>query len=150
MDHVEGSIVIRAPIERVYAYLTDISRVAEWCSAVLDARWIDQTPKIAGSKAEMVVKIAGQSIPSSVMVLKADAPHYFSVRALTGVMGTYTWKLESTPEGTRLTRTIDWAVPRTSILGRELDVLVAERAQARTIDQDLNNIKAVLEPASGG
>ncbi len=96
------------------------------------------------SKAEVVVKIAGQLIPSELVVLKADPPYHFSARAITGVMGTYAWTLEPTPDGTLVTRTIDWAMPP-SILGHELDALYFERTQKRTVDQDLENVKTVIE-----
>ncbi len=145
MNYVEGSIVIGAPIAKVYAYLTDISRISDWCVSVVGARWVNQTAQLVGSRADLVVSIAGQPIPSVMVVLEADAPHYFSLRALTGVMGTYTWKLESTSEGTRVTRTIELAVPATSILRQELDALLFAHTQARTIDRDLDRIKAALE-----
>jgi len=92
----------------------------------------------------MVVKIAGQLIPSELVVLKADRPYHFSARALTGVRGTYSWTLETTPGGTLLTRTVDWALPP-SILGHEIDALYFERTQKRTVDQDLENVKTVIE-----
>ena len=144
MPHREASTVIRAPIERVYAYLCDLPRMPEWCAPVVEARWIRQTPQMVDSRALMVMRVAGEPIPSEIVVLKADPPRYLSARALSGVMGTYTWKLESAPEGTRVTRIIDWAIPPT-ILGREIDALWFERTQSRTIDQDLDNVKAVLE-----
>lgn len=144
MPHVKGSILIRAPIQEVYAYLSDLSRMADWCAPVVESRWTHPSPLGAGAKAEMVVKLAGQLIPSSMIVLKADPPRHFSARALTGLMGTYTWELEPTPEGTRVTRTLDWGVPP-SILGRELDALYFERIQSRTVDQDLENVKTALE-----
>lgn len=144
MPHVSGSVVIHGPIGKVYAYFSDLPRISDWCAPVVEARWLQQSPNIMDSKAEMIVKIAGQLIPSEVVVLKADPPHHFSVRAITGVMGTYTWTLEPAPRGTLVTRTIDWALPP-SILGYEIDALYFERTQKRTVDQDLENVKMVIE-----
>lgn len=62
MRHVEGSIVIRAGIEDVYAYLSDLTNLPLWCSPVLDARWVEQTPGTVGSRGEVVVGVAGQPI----------------------------------------------------------------------------------------
>ena len=87
MPHVKGAIPIHAPVEKVYAYLSDLPRMSDWCAPVVEARWLNRTPDIVDSTAEMVVKIAGQLIPSELVVLKADPPHHFSVRALTGVRG---------------------------------------------------------------
>lgn len=72
MPHVEGSTLIRASIEKVYAYLGDLPRMSDWCAPVVEARWIERTPMFEGSRAEMVVKVAGQLIPSLMVVLKAD------------------------------------------------------------------------------
>ncbi|MGQ0568502.1 MAG: SRPBCC family protein [Armatimonadota bacterium] len=144
MAHVRGSILIRAPIEKVYAYLSDLPRMSDWCAPVVEARWLHRTSNIVDSKAEMVVKVAGERIPSEMVVLKADPPHHFSVRAITGVMGTYTWTLEPAPGGSLVTRTIDWALPP-SILEYEIEALYFERTQKRTLDQDLENAKAVIE-----
>lgn len=144
MPHVKGSIPIHAPIGKVYAYLSDLPRMSDWCAPVVEARWLERTPDIVDSTAEMVVKIAGQLIPSELVVLKADPPHHFSVRALTGVRGTHSWTLEPTPGGTLVTRTIDWALPP-SILGHEIDALYFDRTQKRTVDQALENVKTVIE-----
>ncbi len=144
MPHVSGSVMIHGPIEKAYAYLSDLPRMSDWCAPVVEARWLHRSPNILDSKAEMVVKIAGQLIPSELVVLKADPPYHFSARAITGVMGTYAWTLEPTPGGTLVTRTIDWAMPP-SILGHEIDALYFERTQKRTVDQDLENVKTVIE-----
>lgn len=144
MPHVNGAISIHAPVEKVYAYLSDLANMSEWCAPVVEARWLNRTPDIVDSTAEMVVKIAGQRIPSELVVLKAEPPSHFSARALTGVRGTYAWTLEPVPGGTLVTRTIDWALPP-SILGHEIEALYFERTQKRTVDQDLENVKTVIE-----
>jgi uncharacterized protein YndB with AHSA1/START domain len=144
MPHVKGAIPIHAPVERVYAYLSDLAKTSDWCAPVVEARWLNRTPDIVDSTAEMVVKIAGERIPTELVVLKADPPFHFSARALTGVRGTYAWTLEPVPGGTLVTRTIDWAFPP-SILGREIEALYFERTQKRTVDQDLENVKTVIE-----
>lgn len=144
MSHADGSIVIRAPTDRVYRYLSDISHLTEWCGTVASARWSEGSAPGPTARAELVFKIAGQQIPTQVIVLTATPHRELVMRGITGVQATFGWKLEPHPEGTRVTYRIDSALPP-SVLGREIESLYFGNARTRMITEDLERLKQIIE-----
>jgi uncharacterized membrane protein len=54
------------------------------------------------------------------------------------------WELRPEGEGTNLTTTFDYALPG-GVVGRVADALIARRMNARSLEQALDNFKALVE-----
>ncbi len=144
MPHADISIVIRAPAEEIYRYLSDITRITEWCGTVASARWSPGSVPGLGARADLVFRIAGQEIPTQAIVLTATPPRELVMRGIIGVQLTFKWKLEPHPEGTRVTCRIDSALPP-SVLGREVESLYFGNARTRMVTEDLERLKGAIE-----
>jgi carbon monoxide dehydrogenase subunit G len=54
------------------------------------------------------------------------------------------WELTPEGDGTRLTTTFDYALPG-GVLGKLADALMVKRVNGKSLEQALNNLKALLE-----
>jgi hypothetical protein len=100
MIKIEHSIVVNRPVDEVFAYATDVSKVPEWQTSALEAR-VDGTMQ-PGATGAIVRKFLGRRMESSVEFDEYEPPRKFALHATSGpvrfrVQQTY----EPTDEGAR-------------------------------------------------
>jgi hypothetical protein len=74
------TVVVHAPIERVWAYLADIERQPEWMREMKEVRLVTPGPVGAGARGEATVRIAGVAVTDPVTVEVFDPPRRFGIR----------------------------------------------------------------------
>ncbi|MEK7717104.1 MAG: SRPBCC family protein, partial [Pseudomonadota bacterium] len=75
MPKIENSLVINAPIEKVWAYLDDISNASKYSASVIEARKLTEGPTGVGTKYLYVAKFMGQNMETKGEVTAYDPPH---------------------------------------------------------------------------
>lgn len=160
----QGVIVIDAPVERVYAYLADLPRHAEWAQSVQqlvlvqpgDASGVGAVYRTAerqawqadrAPRAPLTEGVAGTTMCEVLELVPGRRIAWRSWAPVPGVRheGMYAFELAHATGGTRLTQT---AALADNWLGDIVSRLVFKTTPARACAQwaaSLRNIKAVLE-----
>jgi uncharacterized protein YndB with AHSA1/START domain len=143
MAIVQRNVQIKASPQETMELLSDASRWPEWYPGMTQ---IDITAPFPGQggKVAFKVKSAGVSMSIRETVLEYQ-PDRLQLLQMEGMLsGRARWEL--TPEGdrTRLTTTFDYALPG-GVLGKIADALIVTRMNGKTLEQALDNFKALVE-----
>lgn len=145
MAIIERETTIKAPAEKVFAYLVDISRHPEWAAHQLEVQAKSQGPIQVGSAFESVGHQFGKQ-PGMVTVTEL-VPNSKMVYESTGPVGHFRHQFLIQDEGNgsvRLTKTME-PLQISSLPLKLLEPIVISLIAPRGLDGDLRRIKEKLE-----
>jgi uncharacterized protein YndB with AHSA1/START domain len=140
MERIEKSVVIDAPVEKVFAYLNDPTNALEWSPGHVDVRnltWEENKRHF-----EWTYKMAG-------LLLRGETTDTFELNRQIfsetkgGGVSTWLWTFEPHDGGTKLDLVVEYAIP-IPVLGKVAEALVL-RHNERDADLSLANIKDKME-----
>ena len=140
MVTLRKSIVISAPQDRVFDYVTEPSTMAEWLTKMVEVRDIVGTGE--GQQYEWTYKYAGLLLRGQSVVVQ-HVPNRLAVSQSIGMIGsTWTFRVEGHEEGSALTIEVEYSVP-IPVLGKIAEH-VAVRLDARDLETSLTNVQDML------
>jgi uncharacterized protein YndB with AHSA1/START domain len=140
MVTLRKSIVISAPQDRVFDYVTEPSTMAEWLTKMVEVRDIVGTGE--GQQYEWTYKYAGLLLRGQSVVVQ-HVPNRLAVSQSIGMIGsTWTFRVEPHEEGSALTIEVEYSVP-IPVLGKIAEH-VAVRLDARDLETSLTNVQDML------
>ena len=143
MSIVQRSVQIKASAHETMALLSDASRWSDWYPGMTEVDIAAPFPE-TGGKVAFKVKSAGLSMPITETVLDYQ-PGKLQLFQMDGMLsGRARWELIPEGDGTRLTATFDYELPG-GVLGKIADALIAKRMNAKSLEQGLQNFKALVE-----
>lgn len=108
MIKLEGSIIVRRPIEEVFAFVADQRNGPEWQSGLLEVRPTSEGALGLGTKHIFVRKFMGRRLEATNEYIEYKPNKKFAFRSTSGPMEFKAGYLtESTAEGTKLTAWIE-------------------------------------------
>jgi uncharacterized protein YndB with AHSA1/START domain len=141
MSTIQTSTNINAPVEKVFAYATDPTNLAEWMTNLTEVT--DVTGSGVGQHYHWKFRMAGVPLRGESTVSE-HVPN--ERRVLDGKGGvTSTWTLTFAPhqDGTMLNLNVDYTIP-VPVLGKMVEKLVLKRNQ-RDADTWMENLKETME-----
>ena len=146
MARIERSILIHAPVDKVYAVARDPNRWPTWFVGM------DEIDKLTGSGevgtiAEFGYAMAGMRFPVTVEVLEDHVgPEGARWKGKIGgpLAGEQTWVYTPKGSDTEVTVELEYTVPGKA-LGQIANRLIIERTQERSADETMENLKALCE-----
>jgi carbon monoxide dehydrogenase subunit G len=143
MAIVQRSVQIKASPQQTMALLSDASRWPDWYPGMTELSIAAPFPE-KGGKVTFKVKSAGMSIPVTETVVDYQ-PGKLQLLQMEGMLsGRARWELTPEVDGTRLTTTFDYALPA-GVFGKIADALMVRRMNEKSLEQGLDNFKALLE-----
>src|SRR6516164_5088667 len=143
MAIVQREVHIDASPQETMAQLSDASRWPEWYPGMTELTVAAPFPEKEG-KVAFKVKSAGVSIPVTESVIDYQ-PGRLQLFQMEGMLsGQARWELTPEGNGTRLTTTFDYTLSG-GVFGRIADSLIVKRLNAKSLEQGLNNFKALVE-----
>jgi len=140
MVSVRKSVVISAPPDRVFEYVTEPSTMAEWLTKMVEVR--DIVGAGEGQQYEWTYKYAGLLLRGQSVVVQ-HVPNRLAVSQSIGMIGsTWTFRVEPHEEGSTLTIEVEYSVP-IPVLGKIAEH-VAVRLDARDLETSLSNVQDML------
>lgn len=102
MTQVVSSIVIRRPVEDVFAFVNNFAAYPQWQSGVIAARIVSDGPLSSGSRIAETRRLFGRTTDMTWEVTAFQPPYIrgFKMEGAFSSTGVMTW--EAVPEGTRL------------------------------------------------
>jgi uncharacterized protein YndB with AHSA1/START domain len=151
--HGSVTVHIDAPPEKVFALVSDVTRIGEYSPETFDAEWLDGAVGPAtGARFRGHVKRNGRGPTywTTCEVVAFDPPREFAFTVMTGGRGVNTWRytLEARDGGTDATESFSLA----DALPLRIYWLLLGWARGRTNERNmrttLERIKAQVEPTS--
>jgi carbon monoxide dehydrogenase subunit G len=143
MAIVQRNVHIKASPQATMALLSDASRWPDWYPGMTEIDITAPFPE-TGGKVAFKVKSAGISMTITETVLDYQ-PDKVQLLQMQGMLsGQARWELTAEGDGTRLTTTFDYALPG-SVLGKLADALIVSRINGKSLEDGLNNFKALVE-----
>jgi len=138
---VKRDIVINAPLERVFAYVSEPTTMSEWMPGLVEVRVVLGTG--AGQQFEWTCKMAGLLLRGQSTVVEF-VPNERSVHQSIGTIGgIWTYAVEPHDAGTLFTIEAEYDIP-VPVLGKVAEQLAVKR-NTRDLEAALLNVKDTLE-----
>jgi uncharacterized protein YndB with AHSA1/START domain len=143
MAIVQRNVQINASPQQTMALLSDASRWPEWYPGMVE---IDVAAPFPEQGGEVVFKVKSAGISSQITETVLDyQPDKLQLLQMEGMLsGRARWELTPEGDGTRLTTTFDYALPGGAI-GKLADALIVKRMNGKSLEEGLNNFKALVE-----
>ncbi len=142
MARAEASLVINCPLDKVFAYLADISRGTEWQSELLEVQQTSNGPVGIGTTIREVRRLMGRNMETSFAVTEYEPDHRLGFKSTSGPiqMRAY-YSLDGSGDGTKVTMTVE--ADLTGVF-RMTEPMVVHGAK-RQMDADIARLKEILE-----
>jgi uncharacterized protein YndB with AHSA1/START domain len=137
----ENTVMIARPIEEVFGFLSDLENIPKWNYAIVEARKVSEGPIGVGTVYRQVRSVPSRS-EERLEITTYDPPRQLEIRGQLGPFASRLfYALAVTPDGTRLTNTVEVELrgPR-RLLGRVAVPRVREAVAA-----NLRKLKELLE-----
>ncbi len=145
MTHIERTIDIAAPPERVFEDLIDLHQLDRWSTITASHEGPEETLR-AGHEFRQDIRVAGLSLPTTWRCTECDPPRLVAYEAESPGGGSLTMRQVVVPTdgGSRVELVVDYELPG-SFLGELLDRVYVERRNQREAQHSLENLKDLLE-----
>jgi carbon monoxide dehydrogenase subunit G len=142
---LQESLLVTAPVKRVYGFLADIERVGEWLPYVVETRRTTENATGEGAEIELTVSAAGKKSQGTTRCVAATPSQLvFESKLALGLTSTVTFDLAA--EGrqkTQMAVTVEYGF--TGLTGRLIGKMLGDTAARRDIVAGLETLKARLE-----
>jgi uncharacterized protein YndB with AHSA1/START domain len=147
MGEITESVDIMAPIDHVFAALTDPRRGPEWNPAITGIEGLTPGPSQVGTQWNQSTLVAGRAIKLMCKITRLEPPTYGVLEISGDQRGTITTHCTPTTGGTRVTQTLDF-VPPGGIFGQMAGGFLSN-ALRREMMRTMERQRAVLESEAG-
>ena len=141
MAKVERSMLIKAPVEKVFAYVSDPANEMEWLPGITDIR--DITGQGVGKRYGFTYKLFGLPLKGQSEVVELVPNQRYVTKSTGGIQSTFTWTFKPEAGGTRLSVVVEYTIP-VPVLGKVGERLALGQVE-READMAAANIKARME-----
>lgn len=145
MVHIERSVLFHAPVQRVFAVVTNIPDTPQWVLMMTEATVDSSKPMAVGTTFVEKHELLGQSAVFEKVVTVYEAPYRYAVKSTSGPAAhTMAFTFEPVENSTRFSLAIDTELPvgLPGFLGLG-DVL--QSIAEEHMDGDLRRLKKIVE-----
>lgn len=144
-DPIRSTIVVDAPIERVWDILADVQGQPRWMTDMKSVRVLTRGPIGAGTRAEAEIRIFGIRVLDPITISTFEPPGRFAIRHAGRFSGEGVIELESGADGS--TTVVRWDETIVPPYLPHLGARVLAPILGRVFQADLGNLRALVESA---
>lgn len=146
MAHIERTIEIDAPAERVYRYLTHLERLPDWSTITVATHDTPDGQLQTGQTFRQTLRVLGRDIDTEWRVTQAEPPHHIAYEATAPGGGRLRMAQHVREQGprSRVELDLDYELPG-GFAGEALDRAYVERRNEREAEHSLHNLKELVE-----
>ena len=144
MPVVENSIVINAPVDRVFGVLDDPEQLPAYFPGVVSVSDIKRTPDRVGDSVKFTYSVLGIhfEVPSSILEWDENVR---MVSSLGGAFpGVVTTTVDARGDGVTVTQRFDYSI-KGGVVGKALNAILVERMNDKNAERSLENLKMICE-----
>jgi uncharacterized membrane protein len=132
---VAASAVVSAPIESVWAVVSDPQRALSYMSGVTRWEVVNDEPSGLGARYRMLMRVGSAEVGGLIEIVEFEAPRELAWNSITGVDQRGRWRLRPAPGGrTRVEIRLAYGVAGSGIGG-----WVAERLAGPRVESNLKS-----------
>ncbi len=145
MSHLVLSREIYAPLDRVFAYVSDLTRAPEWWPNLSEVRRVDGAGEVsAGTRFAFTYNMLGRHLPGDAVVTQLVAGERSVLETTGQIHAVIRNDYRATARTrTRVTVIIEYEVP--GLIGRVVNTLLVERRNAADAGHAFDQLKELLE-----
>jgi uncharacterized membrane protein len=149
LTRIERSIDIARDADAVFAVLTDLDRLPDWATIVVETHDLPGRPMRNGDTFRQTIRLGGQTLETEWEVSELRPGRHVAYTATAPGGGELAMKQTVIPNGrkSRVEVELDYAVPG-GFLGELADRAYMERRNEREAELSLHNLKDLLEAGS--
>jgi uncharacterized membrane protein len=140
---IESLVVIDAPVDRVWAELSDIDRQPRWMREMTSVRRLTDGPTDVGTRAEATVSILGIRVNDPVEVTEFTPPRRFAIRHDGTFSGSGVMTLEPGADGS--TTIVRWDETLIAPVLPQVWAVLAAPELRRIFGEDLRHLRDLVE-----
>lgn len=141
MISYQDSIVVEAPLDKVFTYVNDLATMPDWLKGLVEVRNVIGAGK--GQQCEWTYKMVGILLHGDAVVVDCIGDRRCTHQSIGMLGATWTNTVEPQNGGTKLTIEVEYTLP-VSVLGKLAEHLTVRRMQ-RYLEYSLLNLKEILE-----
>ncbi|MGB5267627.1 MAG: SRPBCC family protein [Polyangiales bacterium] len=141
MPTINSSTKIKAPVDKVFAYVTDPTNLAEWMVGITEVK--DVTGSGVGQHHHWTYKMVGIPLHGETTTSECVSNERWVTNSKGGATSIFTFTFAPHEGGTKLNVDIDYTIP-IPVLGNLAEQLVLKRNQ-RDMDVSMENLKDNME-----
>ncbi|MFH1381419.1 MAG: SRPBCC family protein [Chloroflexota bacterium] len=141
MAKITRNILIKAPVEKVYEYLSEPKNMLEWHPSVIAIRNISGRGE--NQQWSWDYKLMGLIFKGRVQVTRSVTNTERTIKTTGGLKSTRTWRFAREAGGTRLDYELEYKIP-TPVVGKVGEFIALQRSE-RVVDMAMANIKERME-----
>ena len=149
MAHIHKSILLHAPVDKVYDLARDPQKWNAWWVGLSEPEEVKGKGE-AGTVVKHKYSLAGMAFPVTSKVLedkKDDKKAHWKGQIEGPLAGQQEWTYVAKGSDTEVVADVDYTVPGNAI-GKIADRLVIERLQEKSAEHTLENLKLLCESAA--
>jgi uncharacterized membrane protein len=143
MAKVERTVIINAPVDKVFTYIGDPMSEVEWLPSIIEVKDVKLTEEGVGSTYRWAYKLAGIRFEGEGTTTEYVPNRRIVVESRGGIVSTWTYTFAPHDGGTRLNLVVEFTIP-VPALGRLAQPMLLRQSE-READSSVENLKAVLE-----
>jgi carbon monoxide dehydrogenase subunit G len=142
MAHVQRNVSIKAPMDKVFNYITDPMSSEEWSPGIEKISGV--VGKGVGRREKWVYKMAGMRFNGESVVQEMKFPDHYVLESVAGIISKWVFKLEKYYDGdTKLYLDVEYSIP-IPLLGKMAEKVILGQNE-KVADRIVNNIKSKME-----
>ena len=143
MVRVSKSIVIKAPVEKIFSYMGDARSNLEWLPGITEISDIREAPGHVGTRFRWAYKMAGLRFEGETTLVEYVANSRMVTEGKGGITSRWQFDYTPVPGGTRLDVVVEYTVP-VPVLGKLAEAAIRGQNE-REAELALSNVKAKME-----
>ena len=146
MPRLDNSIDIKAPVDQVFAYISDVTTHPEWVKWTKEAEVTSVEHRGLGATSAEVMQVGPKKEDVETLTTEYREGRYLTRRHTRGMEMTDRLSVLPFGDGTKVAWSIDYHPPMGG-MGKLMDKLFMERLFDQLMKDSLNNLKDRLESA---
>ena len=142
MARIERTVTINAPVEKVFSFMNDPTKLPEIWPSVVETKDVKKLSN-GGNSFRFIYKMVGIRLEGTSEDTEWVQNQRVVNKSKGGIEATQTYLFEQVPGGTRFTWNIDYSMP-VPVLGKLAEAIVAKMNEGEA-DLVLSNLKARVE-----
>ena len=142
MEKIEKTIIIDAPVEKVFGYWAEPTNRPEVWPSLVEVEDVQPLPN-GGASYRWVYKMAGVRLQGTSETIEYVANQRIVDKSMGGIESTLAWTFQPEGGGTKVTAGIEYTVP-VPVLGKLAERMIIKQNE-REAEVILANLKARME-----
>jgi carbon monoxide dehydrogenase subunit G len=144
MPVVQKELMISAPAERIFGFVTDPGRLPEYAPGVASVSEIKQTSGHVGDSFKVAYSVLNLKFPMTFTTEAYREPAGIDLHMDGNMVGAWQWRLAQEGGATRVRVSIDYKL-KLGLLGKAMNALLVERMNEKNTETMLANLKEIIE-----